>query len=1114
KAHADKLGMIRNWWVLGPFANDRGAGFDDVLEPETNLDLDREYTGKNGQIVKLRKLPVTPDDGTIDMAAMFSPSKEVCAYAFTAVWSENRTVVNLNLGSSQAVEVFWLNGLSATEGWKHDLLRADVERLLGFDQTTNNNFLLNKGWTVFAVKTGTSTGGWTFRLRLSGEFRVAQSVDEFKEAISKLPLAAPERDNESPYAKGPSRNKTIRAICELLTPKWDRNTRTPAKWLTESLSTIDKSTQSAEYAVISYLAAWGNKSTARARAGREENKRREQLITALELDPKAARAAHELAQYYAGTFRNPALADEFATKAVKANPNWPEAALFAARVKSMKGMSDEVERVLTHLRQQHPQNGSLMRYAGYYAGLRRDYKLSNELMGRALAIDNTDSYARGILLGRAVASGDLEKAKQLSADTRKLAPFDTKSRTELAKLFAQQAKYAEAITELNAALKISPRDDEILAQLGETYSIWADETTGEKSTEHRQAALKAYQAALDANPNRADLERYLEFLDGKQPVFEAKLQLNIEDIIQETLKTPLTTDDAYEVLYRGRVTVINKDGTSTQYMQTAYRVASDSGRNQLQSLRTPAYSGQRGRCVHACLHRANGDIEQGRRGRFGASFAALEIGDIVHLRFRVTDIEQSFFGEFYGDIEVLGDSVPVRRTRLVWVLPNGTDFYTYRTMGAPAKVESAVEGRRVWTWDVKDLPKIPDEPLAPEAIQAAPSIQISTYENWKTFGKWYYNLIRKQLQPSSEMIAEVEAITDGLKTEREKARAVYNWVVTKVRYNADWHFGVHGYKPFSAGAVFARAIGDCKDKAILICTMMQIAGVKAFPVIINLESFRGFEDITLPMPHHFNHAIAYIEYSDGTSQFVDGTTTYHGFNELPSGDAGANVIVIKPDGGVKMTIPVPSADEDNLHDEVEVSFLANKTLKLQVTRTAKGDSAATVRATYQREGDRKRILESGWSKHFPGAKVSNISVAGIDGIDETPVLKYTVVLPNAYSDKGFRAALNPRGWGKTQYAALAERKTAMLMTAPFSRSSRWIFTLPNGKILAKLPANFKRDSSNAQLAIKAEMKDGRLIVTRRHALGGTPLQPADYPQLRNDLIAFDSAEQQIISWKE
>jgi hypothetical protein len=514
--------------------------------------------------------------------------------------------------------------------------------------------------------------------------------------------------------------------------------------------------------------------------------------------------------------------------------------------------------------------------------------------------------------------------------------------------------------------------------------------------------------------------------------------------------------------------------------------------------------------------REDGEREQGRRSSWSASFPPLEIGDIVHVRFRVTDREQSFFGDFYGTREVLGEQVPIKEVRLHWVLPRGKQFHEYLTLGAPQHTESQIQGRKVWSYVATDLPRLEDEPLALPQVQRAPTVQLSTYGDWREFGRWYFNLIKRQLEHTPEMTAKVNELTAGLATEEAKARAIYNWVVTEVRYNADWHFGVHGYKPFSAGAVFARCIGDCKDKAILICTMLGIAGVKAYPVIINLENFRGNEDITLPMPNHFNHAIACIEYSDGRRQFVDGTTTYHAFDELPSGDAGANVIIVRADGGERATVPVPGAERDRTTDEIEAEFAPVGTLKLRVTRTGVGDSAASLRQRYQREGERKRQLEREWSDHFAGAKVSDISAENIAGLTGTPKLTYTVELPNAWTQKDngveFKLAVDPTRFGQTGYASLTTRKTPLVMPPPMSRASVVTFKLPQGMKPADLPKALDFNGPNLALKVAAEYSadDGTLKVTRSYGLLGGVVAPEDYIAFRQKLTEFDSAEARTI----
>ena len=249
----------------------------------------------------------------------------------------------------------------------------------------------------------------------------------------------------------------------------------------------------------------------------------------------------------------------------------------------------------------------------------------------------------------------------------------------------------------------------------------------------------------------------------------------------------------------------------------------------------------------------------------------------------------------------------------------------------------------------------------------------------------------------------------------------------------------------AAGAI---AVGVVISPWLLICTMLRIAGVTAYPVITNLENFRGDEDITLPMPAHFNHAIAHVEYSDGTSQFVDGTATYNGIDELGSGDRGANCIIVRPEGGERVQIPWGTAEDDSQTDEIDAEFAAGGTLKLSVTRTAVGDSSSILRAQFEREGDRKKRLELEWSEHYPGAKVGNIVVNDLSDLDVQPKLTFTVELPNAYATKDgrieFRTALDPREWTQTSFGSLTTRKTDLLTPAPYERISIVHYKLPAG----------------------------------------------------------------------
>ncbi|MBX3474528.1 MAG: hypothetical protein KF754_09110 [Planctomycetes bacterium] len=1133
RAESRNLRMLTRWWIAGPFGNERGQGFEDVLEPENDFGPDTVYAGKDGQSVTWREVPAARPDGTIHVGAMLRPNKEAVAYLMTAVHVDQDTQVELHVASDCPIKVWQPYRFGRTEsGEKLDppsragicVLEADVERPCLFDQ--NSELVpLAKGWNLLLVKVGNSDAEWLVSVRLGDGSVPRQPADtEELRRIHQAMVPSPWNRDLAEDPDQPEPSPLHDALSELLHPVRDRVTAFPRMTMAAVLADYEalyaaapESAREAlkpERAVLYYMAAWANRSASSVAAGREENHRRELLKQCFALEPAAARAALELAQYYTGTFANPALADEYAARAARLAPGWVEARVFAARVLQMKGLTVEVERELALLMKEQPEHPQVLRFAAYYAGLREDYSASNRLFEKALVADHNDSYARDRLIDRAVARGELAMAESLAAHARALDPLDIRCAAQLAELHTSQGRTADALREVDAALAIAPRDDDLLARAGEILALMAAAATGDKAAGLNAQSLARFREALEANPNREDILRYIEFQDRERPLFEAALQQDITARIQAALKAPMTGDDPWQVVYRDQITVVNEDGTTSVYTQEARRVMNDDGRDALQGWRAPAWGGQQARCVDARVWRADGSIEEGRRSSYGASFSTLDIGDVVHARFRVSDTGQSFFGDFFGAREVMADYVPVAETRLVYVLPAGRDFFDYTAHGAPSRVVTESHGRRVWTYTAQGLAKVVDEPLAPPPDQRAPMVQISTYKSWQDFGRWYYNLIRKQLEPTPEMTAKVQQLTLGASTEKDKVRAIYNWVVTAVRYNADWHFGVHGYKPFSAGAVFARCIGDCKDKAILMCAMLGIAGIKAYPVIINLELFRGVEDISLPMPHHFNHAIAYVEYADGKGQFLDGTTTYNGIDELPAGDAGAQVIVVRPEGGVVMRVPVPEPLQDSMHDAIDAELLDNGSMRLKVRRTARGDSAAGLRASYQREGDRKRLLEREWAENFAGAQVSDISTSDLSDLDAPAAISFTVELPGAVTavDGGrtFRLAPDPRQWGRTHYASLTARRTDLTLPPPRQRSSTWMVTLPAGMAIAALPARLDLSNPNARLLVSAEIEKGKLVIRRSYSLLGGTVKQGDYSRWRRDLLEFDRAESATI----
>jgi len=68
--------------------------------------------------------------------------------------------------------------------------------------------------------------------------------------------------------------------------------------------------------------------------------------------------------------------------------------------------------------------------------------------------------------------------------------------------------------------------------------------------------------------------------------------------------------------------------------------------------------------------------------------------------------------------------------------------------------------------------------------------------------------------------------------EEDKIKAIYYYVTSEIRY-VGLEFGIGGIMPHSAPSIFREKYGDCKDKAILLITMLQEAGIEAYYTLVN-----------------------------------------------------------------------------------------------------------------------------------------------------------------------------------------------------------------------------------------------------------------------------------------
>jgi hypothetical protein len=136
-----RLGLISDWWIIGPFDHRNGIGFDAVYPPEIEVNLEKELAGTNRKVSWLKKHSVDRH-GTMDLNKLISPEHGAVAYAYREFEIDRELPVEIRIGTANGFKL-WVNGelLFAHEEY-HQSMRIDQYRAQAHLQPGTNHLLL------------------------------------------------------------------------------------------------------------------------------------------------------------------------------------------------------------------------------------------------------------------------------------------------------------------------------------------------------------------------------------------------------------------------------------------------------------------------------------------------------------------------------------------------------------------------------------------------------------------------------------------------------------------------------------------------------------------------------------------------------------------------------------------------------------------------------------------------------------------------------------------------------------------------------------------------------------------------------------------------------------
>jgi hypothetical protein len=609
---------------------------------------------------------------------------------------------------------------------------------------------------------------------------------------------------------------------------------------------------------------------------------------------------------------------------------------------------------------------------------------------------------------------------------------------------------------------------------------------------------------------------------------------------------PYNKDIKAVVLLNECTAVINGDGRVTKSCNYAVRILQREGRDN--AFAGVAYTPDTAKVkdMDAWLIRANGVVKRyGKNETLDALAAPNDVYNELRVRaisakddadagtvfgYSYTTEDHSVFSQDEWDFQ---SASPVIISRYTLVLPNG-----WRAESATfnhAKVEPKVSGSS-YTWELGNLPAVPDEPMSPSLSNLVATLAISYYPpaavqapgikaftNWGEVGAWMSELEDPQVIMSDALTAKARELTANAKTEYEKIQAIGSYVQRVQYISIQTGLGRGGgYRPHSSAEVFAKSYGDCKDKANLMRAMLKAVGIDALPVSI-YSGDPNYVRAGWPSPQQFNHCIIAVRVSDETHAatiiqhpklgrllIFDPTAEETPVGDLPFYLQGSLALLDSKDADALVQMPVTAPDLNQLERTADLQLDGDGSMTGAVEERARGQVAARFRTEFHRlsRPEYNTMVERWLISSAPGSKISKL-----EPVDDAAQGRFALNV--AFAAPGYAQLMQnrllvfkPAIVSRRESLSLTDAKRShpvVLISNAYSETVR--VKLPAGFDVDELPDAVKLDTAFGVYNTSYDVKDGQLTFKRSLVQHGMTVPVEQYAAVRSFFEKIRAAEQ-------
>ncbi len=655
-----------------------------------------------------------------------------------------------------------------------------------------------------------------------------------------------------------------------------------------------------------------------------------------------------------------------------------------------------------------PNHITALNYVGFIYEQLNDYNNAVKYYERVLSISKDDLYALnhlGLAFKQLNQLDDAEATllRALTLDPKCESPASENLHNYLGLIYLERGEVGEAIAQLRESIHIFPND------------IWARQRLASVYEDHQRyfEAQLQYQQLLEVDPDNLYAKSRLQALAQLSPV--ATITINVPpvsiietDVNQIIADAPSSEDYpnadvlilfnhfSHDVLPTGRsrytthqvVKILNERGIQ-KYGDIAIPYQPNTQNIGVNIARTIAPDGTE----HIPPEEAFNDVTPPGLLSYNLysdlmwrviSMVGLSPGVCIEYQVTLEDKLEQVTGNKtwitggynFQSSEVTLETVFALRIPQDYPIQWKTDNFEIRP-----EISYDVNGIVLYVWRNGEVPALKIEERMPHVNDIAMRVRYSSIESWHDVYKWYKDLAKGRYVADEQIRYTVEQLIENLKTDKDIIRAIYHFVSKQIRY-VGIELGQSAYQPSAATEVLQKQYGDCKDKTTLLISMLDLVGIKAYPVMVSTAPYERV-NMTLPSLSQFNHMIAAIPIDKHKYLWMDPTSNTCSFGVLPYKNQGRVGFLIGDKDGIFVDIPIFPAESNKLVSKTELWLKNDGRARGVIEIHLTGQYNLNSRWTYKQipPSEWKDTLAAELNPLFPNIVIDDATISDLSDSD-------------------------------------------------------------------------------------------------------------------------------------